>query len=35
VRRLKGINAQMSVPADNFGFSRDTLEVYDFMKGTV
>ena len=29
----EGINAQMSVPADNFEAFRDTLEVYDFMKG--
>lgn len=29
----EGINAQMSVPADNFDDFRDTLEVYDFMKG--
>lgn len=29
----EGINAQMSVPADQFVAFRDTLEVYDFMKG--
>ncbi|MCE3077117.1 oxygen-dependent tRNA uridine(34) hydroxylase TrhO [Chryseobacterium gwangjuense] len=29
----EGINAQMSVPADHFEAFRDTLEVYDFMKG--
>ncbi|MFC4738488.1 rhodanese-related sulfurtransferase [Flavobacterium ponti] len=29
----EGINAQMSVPADNFEAFRKTLEVYDFMKG--
>lgn len=29
----EGINAQMSVPADQFETFRDTLEVYDFMKG--
>ena len=29
----EGINAQMSVPAENFEAFRDTLEVYDFMKG--
>ena len=29
----EGINAQMSVPADNFEAFRDTLETYDFMKG--
>ncbi|NJM79368.1 MAG: rhodanese-related sulfurtransferase [Flavobacterium sp.] len=29
----EGINAQMSVPADNFDAFRETLEVYDFMKG--
>ena len=29
----EGINAQMSVPADNFEAFRDTLEQYDFMKG--
>ena len=29
----EGINAQMSVPAQNFEVFRDTLEVYDFMKG--
>ena len=29
----EGINAQMSVPADLFEAFRDTLEVYDFMKG--
>jgi UPF0176 protein len=29
----EGINAQMSVPAQNFEAFRDTLEVYDFMKG--
>ena len=29
----EGINAQMSVPADHFDAFRDTLEVYDFMKG--
>ncbi|WP_312090609.1 rhodanese-related sulfurtransferase [Chryseobacterium sp.] len=29
----EGINAQMSVPADNFEAFRDTLEEYDFMKG--
>ena len=29
----EGINAQMSVPADNFEAFRETLEVYDFMKG--
>jgi UPF0176 protein len=29
----EGINAQMSVPAENFESFRETLEVYDFMKG--
>ena len=29
----EGINAQMSVPAENFDAFRDTLEVYDFMEG--
>ncbi len=29
----EGINAQMSVPAENFEAFRLTLEVYDFMKG--
>lgn len=29
----EGINAQMSVPADNFDAFRATLEAYDFMKG--
>lgn len=29
----EGINAQMSVPADQFEAFRDTLEAYDFMKG--
>jgi UPF0176 protein len=29
----EGINAQMSIPADNFEEFRETLEVYDFMKG--
>ncbi len=29
----EGINAQMSIPAENFEAFRDTLEVYDFMKG--
>ena len=29
----EGINAQMSVPADNFEAFRETLETYDFMKG--
>ena len=29
----EGINAQMSVPADQFDAFRETLEVYDFMKG--
>lgn len=29
----EGINAQMSIPADHFEEFRDTLEVYDFMKG--
>ena len=29
----EGINAQMSVPAENFEVFRDTLEVYEFMKG--
>jgi UPF0176 protein len=29
----EGINAQMSIPADQFEAFRDTLEVYDFMKG--
>ena len=28
----EGINAQMSIPAENFEAFRDTLEVYDFMK---
>ena len=28
----EGINAQMSVPAENFEAFRDTLEAYDFMK---
>ena len=29
----EGINAQMSIPAENFEAFRETLEVYDFMKG--
>lgn len=29
----EGINAQMSVPADNLEDFRNTLEAYDFMKG--
>lgn len=29
----EGINAQMSVPAENFDLFRETLEAYDFMKG--
>ena len=29
----EGINAQMSVPSENFEAFRETLEVYDFMKG--
>ena len=29
----EGINAQMSVPAQNFEAFRETLEAYDFMKG--
>ena len=29
----EGINAQMSVPADQFEAFRDTLEAYDFLKG--
>ncbi|MBU4537350.1 MAG: rhodanese-related sulfurtransferase [Weeksellaceae bacterium] len=29
----EGINAQMSIPAEHFEAFRDTLEVYDFMKG--
>jgi UPF0176 protein len=29
----EGINAQMSVPAENFEAFRDTLEAYDFMRG--
>jgi UPF0176 protein len=29
----EGINAQMSIPADNFEAFKETLEVYDFMKG--
>ena len=29
----EGINAQMSVPAENMEVFRDTLEAYDFMKG--
>ena len=29
----EGINAQMSVPAENFEAFRETLEVYDFMQG--
>jgi UPF0176 protein len=29
----EGINAQMSVPAENFETFRETLEAYDFMKG--
>lgn len=29
----EGINAQMSIPADHLEAFRDTLEVYDFMKG--
>lgn len=29
----EGINAQMSIPADELENFRDTLEVYDFMKG--
>ena len=28
----EGINAQMSVPAENFEAFRETLEAYDFMK---
>ena len=29
----EGINAQMSIPAENLEAFRDTLEIYDFMKG--
>ena len=29
----EGINAQMSIPSENVDAFRDTLEVYDFMKG--
>jgi UPF0176 protein len=29
----EGINAQLSVPADHFYALKDTIEVYDFMKG--
>lgn len=29
----EGINAQLSLPADNFYTFRDTLETYDFMRG--
>ncbi|MFC4165336.1 rhodanese-related sulfurtransferase [Epilithonimonas zeae] len=29
----EGINAQMSVPAENFEVFKETLEAYDFMKG--
>ncbi|WP_226063240.1 oxygen-dependent tRNA uridine(34) hydroxylase TrhO [Kaistella polysaccharea] len=29
----EGINAQISIPAENLDAFRDTLEVYDFMKG--
>ena len=29
----EGINAQMSIPEENLGAFRETLEVYDFMKG--
>ena len=29
----EGINAQMSVPAENFEACRETLEAYDFMRG--
>lgn len=29
----EGLNAQMSVPAENFEAFRETLEAYDFMKG--
>jgi len=29
----EGINAQMSIPADNFEAFKETLEVYDFMQG--
>ncbi len=29
----EGINAQMSIPAENFETFRNTLEVYDFMQG--
>ncbi|MCZ2083641.1 MAG: rhodanese-related sulfurtransferase [Flavobacteriales bacterium] len=29
----EGINAQMSIPAENIDAFRDTLEVYDFMRG--
>src|SRR5690554_8036528 len=29
----EGINAQMSVPAENLDAFRETLETYDFMKG--
>lgn len=29
----EGINAQMSIPTENFEAFRETLEVYDFMKG--
>ena len=29
----EGINAQMSVPAENFEAFRETLEAYDFMRG--
>ncbi len=29
----EGINAQLSLPADNFYAFKDSIEVYDFMKG--
>jgi UPF0176 protein len=29
----EGINAQLSLPADNFYAFKDTIEIYDFMKG--
>ena len=29
----EGINAQLSIPADNFYDFKDTIEIYDFMKG--
>jgi predicted sulfurtransferase len=29
----EGINAQLSLPADNFYAFKDTIEAYDFMQG--